>query len=393
MMFLLFHQLISPKKTCPVKFLQFPGHPIICFYSLEGFVEGSTCPICIPPDILLHVFELNKVDKAPPTTILGLEVKWSFPSNASEADSVTTTIEGPSDNAQPIESLPLSIDVSEMDSSVSPVQGPSDNGQPHDSLPLSIPMVYGHITESQMMQTNMDHQELMKDMEVYRQYQAQGIIASPTLYQCIQPDSEQEDEDDMNLLQGVNDLVEESKAESMLELSLLDGVPTIAVSVATAVIGTMDPGEHYRAAMSNNTKEATTSMSPSIGKRRAETSLSTMSRKRAATSNSTKKAAASPSTAKKRPATSSPTTSPVTQSRAIFAQGQTTVTATAQTTSPTVATPPIVVRQPQRHGLPDYDDVHETITNPSGLAALKQEELEAKENEDVCCFTCGVNSM
>jgi hypothetical protein len=39
--------------------------------------------------------------------------------------------------------------------------------------------------------------------------------------------------------------------------------------------------------------------------------------------------------------------------------------------------------------LPDYDVEHETITNPSELAALRQEELEAGENEDVCCYACG----
>jgi hypothetical protein len=65
------------------------------------------------------------------------------------------------------------------------------------------------------------------------------------------------------------------------------------------------------------------------------------------------------------------------------------VTATAETTSPIVATSPIVVQQAQHFGLPDYDVEDETFTNPSGLAALRQEELEAEENEDVCCYTCG----
>ncbi len=72
------------------------------------------------------------------------------------------------------------------------VQGPSENEQPHDSLPSSIPMVYGNIMESQMTQTTLDHQELMRDRQVYRQYQAQGVIASPTLYQLSHPDSEEE---------------------------------------------------------------------------------------------------------------------------------------------------------------------------------------------------------
>jgi hypothetical protein len=322
------------KKPCLVKFLEIPGHPIIGFSSPEGFVEGSTCRVRIPPDILPHVLKLNKADKAPPATYLGLEVKWSLPSDASDTDSFTTTIEGPSDNAQPIESLPLSIDE-----------------QPHDSLPSSIPMVYGNVSESQMTQTTLDHQELMRDRQVYRQYQAQGVIASPTLYQLSQPDSEeeaqlaqrdsqQEDEDDMNLLQRVNDLVEESKAESTLELSLLNGVQTITPAcnitkeadasmslsttsrkrAATSNSTKMDAASTFlstgkrsaetsssttsctratRAAMSNSTKKAFVSTSPSTGKRRAETS-------------SSKKAAASPCTTKKRPATSSPTTSPVT---------------------------------------------------------------------------------
>jgi hypothetical protein len=322
------------KKPCLVKFLEIPGHPIIGFSSPEGFVEGSTCRVRIPPDILPHVLKLNKADKAPPATYLGLEVKWSLPSDASDTDSFTTTIEGPSDNAQPIESLPLSIDE-----------------QPHDSLPSSIPMVYGNVSESQMTQTTLDHQELMRDRQVYRQYQAQGVIASPTLYQLSQPDSEeeaqlaqrdsqQEDEDDMNLLQRVNDLVEESKAESTLELSLLNGVQTItpACNITKEADASMSLSttSRKRAAMSNSTKMDAASTFLSTGKRSAETSSSTTSctrATRAAMSNSTKKAfvstspstgkrraetssskkaAASPCTTKKRPATSSPTTSPVT---------------------------------------------------------------------------------
>jgi hypothetical protein len=163
------------KKPCLVKFLEIPGHPIIGFSSLEGFVEGITCHVHIPPDILLHVLKLNKVDKAPPATSLGLEVKWSLPNDDSDTDSFTTAIEGPSDNAQPIESLTLSIDE-----------------QPRDFLPSSIPMVYGNVSESQMTQTALDHQELMRDMQVYRQYRIQGLIASPTLYQLSHPDSEEE---------------------------------------------------------------------------------------------------------------------------------------------------------------------------------------------------------
>jgi len=73
-------------------------------------------------------------------------------------------------------------------------------------------MVYGNVSESQVTQTTLDHQELKRDMQVYRQYRAQGVIASPILYQLSKPDSEeeaqlaqcdsqQEDEDDMNLLQ------------------------------------------------------------------------------------------------------------------------------------------------------------------------------------------------
>jgi hypothetical protein len=200
----------------------------------------------------------------------------------------------------------------------------------------------------------------------------------------------------------------------MLELSFLDGVPTIApTSNITKEAGasmSLSTTSRKRAATSNSTKKAFASMSPSTGKRRAVTSSSITSRKRAATSNSTKKAfastspstgkkreetasskkaAASTCTAKKRPATSPPTTSTVTQSRATFARGQMIVTATAETTSPTVAASPIVVRQAGCFGLPDYDVEHDTITNPSGLAALRQEELEAEENEDVCCYTCG----
>jgi len=71
-------------------------------------------------------------------------------------------------------------------------------------------------------------------------------------------------------------------------------------------------------------------MSSYTGKRRAETS-------------SSKKAVASPCTSKMRPATSPPTTSPVTPSRVTFARGQMTVTATAETRSPSVATSSIVV--------------------------------------------------
>jgi len=44
---------------------------------------------------------------------------------------------------------------------------------------------------------------------------------------------------------------------------------------------------------------------------------------------------------------------------------------------------------PCQRGLPFHDDVSDGITNPSGSVALMQEELEAEENEDVCCFTCG----
>jgi hypothetical protein len=393
------------KKPCLVKFLEIPGHPIIGFSRPEGFVEGSTCRVRIPPDILPQVLNLNKADKAPPASYLGLEVKWSLPSDASDADSFTTTIEGPSDNAKRIESLPLSIDE-----------------QPRDSLPSSIPMVYGNVSESQMTQTTLDHQELMRDMEVYRQYWAQGVIASPTLYQLSQPDSEeeaqlaqrdsqQEDEDDMNLLKRVDDLVDESKAESTLELSLLNDVPAIAPTCNTTKVfdasTSLSAASRRRAATSNSTKMAAASTSLSTGKRSAETSSSTTSRTRAtraATSHSTKKAvastspstgkrkvesssskkaAASPSTSKKRPATSPPTTSPNTRSRATFARGQAAVTATAETTSPSVATSPIVVRQARNFGLLDYDVKHETITNPSGLTALRQEELEAEENEDV----------
>jgi len=39
--------------------------------------------------------------------------------------------------------------------------------------------------------------------------------------------------------------------------------------------------------------------------------------------------------------------------------------------------------------LPELDNVGDTITTHSGLAALRQEELEAEEIEDICCFTCG----
>jgi hypothetical protein len=236
------------------------------------------------------------VDKAPPASYLGLEVKGSLPSDASDADSFTTTIEGPSDNAKRIESLPLSIDE-----------------QPCDSLPSSIPMVYGNIMESQMTQTTLDHQELMRGMEVYRQYRAQGVIASPTLYQLSQPDleeeaqlaqrdSQQEDENDMNLLKHVNDLVDESKAESTLQLTLLNAVPTIAPTCNTTKVfdasTSLSTASRGRAATANSSKLAAASTSLSTGKRSAEASLSTTSRTRAtraATSHSTKKAVASTS--------------------------------------------------------------------------------------------------
>ena len=263
-----------------------------------------------------------------------------------------------------------------------------------------------------MTQPTLDHQEMMRDMEVYRQYRAQGVIASPTLYQLSQPDSEEEaqlaqrnsqveDEDDMNLLKRVNDLVDESRAKSTLQLSLLNAIPTIAPTCNTTKVldASTSPStaSRGRAATSNSSKMAAASTSLSTGKRSAEASSSTSSRTivtRAAMSRSTKKAVASTSpstgkTKKKRPATSPPSTSPNTRSRAAFARGQAAVTATAETTSPIVATSPIVVRQARHFGLPDYDVEDETITNPSGLAALRQEELEAEENEDVCCYTCG----
>jgi hypothetical protein len=220
----------------------------------------------------------------------------------------------------------------------------------------------------------------------------------------------------MNLLKRVNDLVDESKAESTLQLSLLNAVPTIAPTCNTTKVfdasTSLSTASCGRAAMSNSSKMAAASTSLSTGKRSAEASLSTTSRtratrtamshstkkavastlpstgKRRVESSSSKKAAASPSTNKKS-ATSPPTTSPNTRSRAAFARGQVAVTATAETTSPIVATSPIVVRQARHFGLPDYDIEDETITNPSGLAALRQEELEAEENEDVCCYTCG----
>jgi len=168
-------------------------------------------------------------------------------------------------------------------------------------------MVYGNIMESQMTQPTLDHQELMRDMEVYRQYRAQGVIASPTLYQLSQPDSEEEaqlaqrdlqleDEDDMNLLKRVNDLVDESKAESTLQLSLLNAVPTIAPTCNTTKVfdASTSPStaSRGRAATSNSSKMAAASTSLSTGKRSAEASLSTTSRTRAtraATSHSTKK--------------------------------------------------------------------------------------------------------
>jgi hypothetical protein len=48
---------------------------------------------------------------------------------------------------------------------------------------------------------------------------------------------------------------------------------------------------------------------------------------------------------------------------------------------------------PHQRGLPDHDDVSDGRINPSSLVALLQEELEAKELEVVCCFTCGKLSM
>jgi hypothetical protein len=47
----------------------------------------------------------------------------------------------------------------------------------------------------------------------------------------------------------------------------------------------------------------------------------------------------------------------------------------------------------RQEGLPDYGgddgDVPESEMAPTGLMALLEEEKEAEENEDVCCFTCG----
>jgi len=95
-------------------------------------------------------------------------------------------------------------DDSDAETFSSAVEGPSldviDIQKPDDSLPSSVPVDFSTVPESQLTQTMLDHQQLMKDMEVYCKHRINGIVASPTMFQCSQPDPEEEDEEDMELL-------------------------------------------------------------------------------------------------------------------------------------------------------------------------------------------------
>jgi hypothetical protein len=158
-------------------------------------MDGRSFCIHILPDTVSHVLELNKEDKAPTASVLGLPIQW-YTAHDSESESFSRAAEDPS------------LDV-------------VDFQKPNDSLPSSVPMDFSNVPESQLTQTTLDYNQLMHDMEVYQKHHIDGIVASPTLNQCSQPDAEEEDDDNLELLQRVQDLVEESKAEFTLELALL----------------------------------------------------------------------------------------------------------------------------------------------------------------------------
>ena len=443
---------LSVGSTFTLRFEQISGRPVIACKVPEGAGPDSIFRVHIPPSVVQLILDTNAMNRLPlgeavkdvsaadnrfnvifRPDFLGL-ARNSPPSNQRDEECTPAVqpqiLQGQTElDHNP--SLPSSRSSQEVDSPT--IEGAMEMDR-NASLPTSIPVLNSQLPCSPVTQTSLDLALFLQSMETFRANRLLGVIESPPMNQsaaieaiesslveedkdvsevaeaevlrlvsaleeCNEGDNNredgdrnpdnltaeeklnEEDKDDEALLQKVSHLVWESKNDEfgIQQSTTADNrkpaaTPSSKADNRKCAAKKKAPGPATRKSPRNNST-SNNNNNLSLPSSEADNRKPAAKRKVTATSTNTRNK-------KEKARNKAP------ESAGASCQSSTNNNNDTPNASNT-PDPPSIRRT---RGLPDNDEVTDE-TGPAmattGILAIEEEEREAMENEDVCCYTCG----